>query len=186
MQIITGKTESAHIYSADEGALYASIIGPGQYVLPLGEMLAANMTTANNVRLLSGELVMNGRLGRIRPGEYDDLEVQNGAAGYNRIDLLVIRYANVNGIESMTPMVIQGEAVAGEPTMPSYNSGNIYNGDTPVDFPLYKMQLTGVSAPVLTSLFTTIDVSLVSIKDTLTDLEIAKEVQDLYDPVVGS
>lgn len=186
MEIITGKTESAHIYSSDEGALYASIIGPGQYVLPLGEKLMANMTSANKVRLLSGELVMNGRLGRIRPGEYDELDVQNGASGYNRIDLLVIRYANTNGIESMTPMVITGESVTGEPSAPTYNTGNIYNGDTPVDFPLYKMQLTGVSAPTLTAMFETVDVSLASIKASLANLELAQEVQDLYDPVVGS
>lgn len=186
MQIITGKTNNAHIYSADEGALYASIIGPGKYVLPLGEKLMANMISANKVRLLSGELLMNGRLGRIRPGEYDELTIQNGASGYNRIDLLVIRYANTNGIESMTPMVITGESVTGAPSIPAYNDGNIYNGNTLVDFPLYKMQLTGVSAPVLTAMFETIDVSLASIETSLANYEIAKEVQDLYDPVVGS
>lgn len=182
MEIITGKTESAHIYSSDEGALYASIIGPGQYVLPLGEKLMANMTSANKVRLLSGELVMNGRLGRIRPGEYDELDVQNGASGYNRIDLLVIRYANTNGIESMTPLVITGESVTGEPSIPTYNEGNIYNGDTPVDFPLYKMQLTGVSAPILTPMFSEISVPLANLEDSY---GIDPTVQELYDSTIG-
>ena len=147
MEIITGKTAEPHIYSEDEGALYASIFGPGVYILPLGNRLSAELIDANTIRINSGEFIMNGRFGRIRPGEYDTVTIDNGAAGYARRDIIAVRYTMVNGIEAFNLVVIKGTPYPGEDTVtPDWDSeSNIYNGDSVVEWPLYYVDIIGVS-----------------------------------------
>ena len=64
-----------------------------------------------------------------------------------RKDLIVARYSKVasTGVESMTLAVIKGTPAASNPATPAYNTGLIADGDSPVDFPLYKVNLNGIS-----------------------------------------
>ena len=152
MEIITGRTNEPHILSEDEGALYASIFGPYTYVLPLGNQLSADILDANTIRINSGEFVMNGRFGRIRPGEYETVTIDNGAVGYNRKDAIIIRYKNENGIESFELDVLKGEPVAAPntPIWPVPAQGNIYDGDTLVETSLYHVLIEGVNITSVT------------------------------------
>jgi hypothetical protein len=45
----------------------------------------------------------------------------------------------------MTLAVITGTPASSSPAEPSYNSGDIADGDSPVDFPLYRVNLNGIS-----------------------------------------
>lgn len=147
MEIITGRTNEPHILSEDEGALYASIFGPDLYVLPLGRKLKAEIVDANTIKINSGEFVMNGRFGRIRRGEYETVTIESGTAGYSRMDLIVVRYTNTNGIENFELAVIRGGDIPSETETltPDWQDGNIYNGDTLVEAPLYAVAIHGVS-----------------------------------------
>ena len=191
-----GKTGEQHIYSSDDGALYASIVGGGQYVLSLGERLAANVVSANTIRIYSGECLVNGRLGRIRPGSYEEISVMNGSSGYNRADMIIVRYTKESEIESMELDILTGTTTTSEtPDLPSYAVGNIYDGDLLVEFPLYRVDIKGVGVPAVTPLFTMVDLPLAdlsadytSYKTTtngkLDQLEIDPEVQALFDAVI--
>lgn len=151
--IVTGFTGAEHITSGDWKALNAGLAGSGNYVLSVGNKLAATLQTANKLRLLDGYGMMAGCQFGMPAGEYVDLVIENGAQGYNRVDLAVARYTrnSTTGIENVSLLVIKGTATTGTASMPSYNSGSVVSGAT-CDFPLYKISLSGLT-PTVTPLF---------------------------------
>lgn len=153
MEIVTGKQGKAHIKAADIGSMQSAILGSGNYVLPTAEKLAAEVTSQNNVRIFAGDVSMNGRVGRIRTGDYEDIKIQNGASGYKRCDLLVVAYKSENGTESMTLKLYAGTPTTGTPELPSHVEGNILEGDNAAEFPVYRIDIDGISIPVATPLF---------------------------------
>lgn len=161
MQIITGKTDTAHVRSEDDRAIHAGMVGTGAYILNVGSRLAASIETANNIVIADGELLVQGTHARIRYGETDTCIIENGTTGYNRIDLIVARYTQVAGLESVTLEVIKGEATAGEPSEPSYTEGNILEGATLAEVPVYAVRISGVNVVSVTSkipiLYTSMD-----------------------------
>jgi hypothetical protein len=67
--------------------------------------------------------------------------------------------------------IIKGTATTGTPSVPSYNQGNILNGDEIVDMPLYKVQFNGITMGTPFAMFETMD-SAVDVKKLLTrDIE---------------
>lgn len=167
MEIVTGKQGKAHIKSADIGSMQAAILGSGNYVLPTAERLGAEVTSQNNIRISSGDVAMNGRIGRIRTGDYEDIAVQNGAAGYKRSDLIVVAYKNDGGTESMSLKLYTGSPTTGTPEVPSHTEGNILDGDSAAEFPIYRVDIDGVSIPTVMQLFDeTEEIGLIS-KDTV-------------------
>lgn len=156
MNLVTGYTGQAHVTAADDGALNAALVGSGQYVLPTGNQLQANVITSNSVRVLDGDALMQGRHIRIEPGTSVDLTIENGATGYYRNDLIVIRYAKESstGVETANLTVIKGTATTGQAADPSYTSGDILN-DAAVanDMPLYRVVLEGLNVKELVPLY---------------------------------
>lgn len=151
--LVTGaRNNTPHITSMDDASLNAGIIGDGAYILNRGEKLRAEMTTSNNCRIYDGDLVTQGRHIRIETSDVVDLTINNGSAGLKRNDLVVARFTNdvETGVESVEFVVIEGTPSA-SPTDPEYNEGNIFDGDLIVDFPLYRIQIDGISVadPVL-------------------------------------
>ena len=59
----------------------------------------------------------------------------------------VARYSKASGtgIEDMSLVVITGTPASASPAVPTYNTGVIADGDSPVDFPLYRVNLNGIS-----------------------------------------
>lgn len=151
--IITGFTGTEHIASGDWKALNAGLAGSGNYVLSVGNKLAASLQTANKLRVLDGYGMMAGCQFGMPEGDYVDLVIENGAQGYNRIDLVVARYTrnSTTGIENVSLLVIKGTATTGTASMPSYNIGSVLSGST-CDFPLYKIALSGLT-PTVTPMF---------------------------------
>ena len=154
MKIITGKTGTNHVASADDRALNAGIFGTDNYVLNVGSKFAATIETSNNIVIADGELLINGTHARIPHGEPETVIIENGTTGYNRIDLIVARYTLASGIESVESFVIKGAATSGTPTQPSYTQGNVLSGVEVADMPLYAVQLSGVNIVSITPLFT--------------------------------
>lgn len=146
MQIVTGYRGEPHITSDDQQALNKGTIG--DIILPIGERLHGEMETANVLRIYDGTAVMGGVEFRVEPGTYDDVSIDNGAQGMNRIDLVCARYQKdgSTGVESMTWAVVKGTPSSGTPTAPSYTTGDIIDGATDVYFPMYKVTLTGLAA----------------------------------------
>lgn len=151
MNIITGYTGEPHITSAQDRDGNQGSYGEGSYILNIGDKLAASIVSANEIRIADGALSHQGCLGNIDRGSYESLAISNGEQGLKRRDLIVCRYekdAETN-IENLSLVVIEGVA-GSSPVDPEYNTGNIQDGDSPVDFPLYRVNINGVNVSSVT------------------------------------
>lgn len=154
MKIVTGYTGAAHVTSNAVQGFNQGIFGSGNYVLNVGSKFNAVLTDTNTVTVSDGEGVMQGVHFRIDPGTVETVNISNGTTGYNRIDLICARYTKnaSTGIEDVSLVVVEGTPNASTPSEPSYNTGTILTGGTPVDYPLCKVTLTGLS-PAIEALF---------------------------------
>ena len=149
MKIVTGHTGEDHVTSADFQALNQGVFGEGNYVMNVGNKFSATMPDATHVVITDGEGVMQGVHFRTERGSTDTVEIDAGATGVNRIDFVGALYEkDTQGVESVTWAIAKGTAVSGVPTEPTYATGDILAGDSPVFYPMFKITLTGVS-PVI-------------------------------------
>lgn len=147
MDIITGYRAEAHITAQQDRDTNISIFGSDTYILEVGSELAATIISANEVQIADGLMIAQGCTAEIQRGTTESLAISNGTQGMYRTDLIVARYTIDSGtaVESMDLVVIEGTPSESSPTTPSYTSGTIANGDTTVDFPLYKVNISGIS-----------------------------------------
>lgn len=154
MDIVTGHVGSAHVTSWQDRDLNQGIFGPDTYILNVGSKLAATIISNNEIRIADGTLVMQGCQGVIQKGTYDTISIDNGTQGLKRNDLICAQYTKSAGVESMSLVVIKGTAAA-TPVDPSYTSGDIQNGDSPVQVPIYRVSLNGLTLESVTALVNT-------------------------------
>lgn len=172
MDIVTGHVGSAHVTSWQDRDLNQGIFGPDTYILNVGSKLAATIISNNEIRIADGTLVMQGCQGVIQKGTYDTISIDNGTQGLKRNDLICAQYTKSAGVESMSLVVIKGTA-ASTPSDPSYTSGDIQNGDTPVQVPVYRVVLDGLTLEAVEAQVPT--------RDSITD--VASDVWDLQNTV---
>lgn len=172
MELVTGFAGKAHITSAQTGTFNAGVVGGGSYVMPTGEKLTATIITNNLIRVLDGDIVMNGRHITIPKGTYEELEIANGLQGMKRNDLIVARYekdANT-GIETASLVVIQGTSTDETASDPEYNDNDIAEGTLISDMPLYRITLDGLAVGEPEPLFT-VAKSMEELKNCISVLE---------------
>ena len=134
-----------HVSSAEDGARQAGTVGLGCYALSTGSKLSATMEDANTLVVADGDVMMNGR--HVSMPDTTSFTIPTGVQGQKVSNLAVLRYEKAaDSVESVTPVVLTGEPSAGEPTDPTYNEGSILDGDSPVDFPLYRVVTDGINA----------------------------------------
>lgn len=157
MHLVTGYAGEEHIKSRDDGAFNAAFFGADQFVMESGNQFEASIIDNNTVRVLDGDLLMYGRHALIEPLKYEDITIKTGTAGKNRIDLIVVRYEkNTNdGTESTYLEVIQGTEAEIGAVPPEYTDGNILEGATMNQMPLYQVAINGVVLTSVTPLFVT-------------------------------
>lgn len=158
VHLITGYKGEEHIQSADQGSFNASFFGGGEYVMEAGNQFEGSIMDNNTVRILDGDLLMQGRHIRIEPETYEDITITTGTAGVNRIDLIVMQYSKDTStdIESAGLVVVKGTETEGTATEPEYTSGNILSGATLNQMPLYRVKVEGVVLTEIEPLFTVI------------------------------
>lgn len=169
MNIITGYVGEPHVTSQQERNTNIAIFGSDARIIGgVNSELEATVVSANLVEISDGMVVCEGCTAEVPRGTNDSLVIENGEQGMKRIDLIVARYSrNANtGAESMELVVIKGTSAASDPVSPSYNTGLIADGDSPVDFPLYQVNLNGISITSVDPL-----VSTVSVLDAITALQ---------------
>lgn len=154
IQIITGLREVSSVTSADDAALYRGIFGPNDYVLKVGNKFSASIIDNNHVKLLDGDLLIQGHQARIRTNDYETVTIDNGVATKKRHDLIVARYVknSETGIEEITLLVIKGET-ADIGVDPEVIRGDIPAGDTEHEFALYRVKLDGLSIEAVEPMF---------------------------------
>lgn len=156
VHLITGYAGREHIHSADQRSFNMAMFGSGEFVMEIGNKCAASILNNNTVRVLDGDILLQGGHIRIEPGTHEDLTIQNGTSGRNRTDLIVMTYSKnaADGTESAKLEVIKGTAsTSSNPTAPSITTGVIANGAVKVQMPLYKVNVKGVVLDSIEPLF---------------------------------
>jgi len=181
VHLITGYRGEEHIQSADQGSFNASFFGGGEYVMEAGNQFEASIMDNNTVRILDGDLLMQGRHIRIEPDTYEDMTITTGTAGVNRIDLIVMQYSKDTStdIESAELVVIKGTETEGTATEPEYTSGDILHGATVNQMPLYRVKVEGVVLTEIEPLF-----NVIPTYKTLAE-QCAKQFQEACDTYIG-
>ncbi len=154
MEIVVGFQGKEHVTAGQVGRILAGMAGDGAYVLDTQNQLAATMVTANQVRVDTGDLVMHGRVATVETPE--TLTVESGVTGQKRNDLVVARYQKEasTSVESCELVVVKGTAVSyGDPSDPTINDGSILDGDSPVDVPLWRIPIDGLTPGTPVKLF---------------------------------
>lgn len=145
VELVTAYTGTNHVSSSQDGALYAGIVGLDNYVFTTGQQLQATMEDANTLVVASGNGLINGRHFEIT--DTVSFTIPTGSQDMMTSNLAVIRYTKgADSVESVTPLVLTGEPVAKDPQDPAYNKGSILDGVSTVDFPIYRVVTTGISA----------------------------------------
>ena len=147
LQIVTGYTGTPHITSAQDRDINQGTFGAGSYILDIGTGLEAVIYSNNTIRIRAGAVCHQGCVGIIATGTRHDVMIANGTQGMKRKDLIVCRYTKNpdTSVESMTLVCIQGTAIASDPAVPAHNEGSIQEGDSPVDMPLYVVNIDGTN-----------------------------------------
>lgn len=157
VHLITGYAGHGHVTAADDALYHSGVCGTGKYVMRTGTMFAASVESSNEITIGSGDLVNQGRHINIPTNATEKATINNGTQGKTRKDVIAIRYKQdaSTGVESAELIVLQGASVnTGQtPARPALKSGNLYEGDTIDDFPLYEVTLNNLNITAVTKLF---------------------------------
>lgn len=165
--IETPPQAEAHINAADDRAIWEAVIGMDG-VVNVGQKLKATLISNNLLRVYDGALVVGGAVGRIPFGEYEDITINNGTQNQLRNDLVVAQIEANGAIENMKLHYIQG--VPGEVAKdPDYTVGNVYEGETLRQYPLYRVKLNGLNVEAVEPLFEVLP-NLGKVKDEVGEL----------------
>lgn len=157
MELVTGRKGSAHITSQQDRMKHQGVFGEGAYILKTGQMLEPQVQSSNEIRIRDGALMVQGALGCVKVNTYDPVTIQNGSQGMKRIDLICWQYTYdaEQDVESAEWVVIQGTPAESDPQQPAYTDGDIQQGDSPVQVPVFAVELDGINVTGVTTLLPT-------------------------------
>lgn len=157
LHLITGYAGQEHITAADHASFNIAMFGDGEFVLDRGNKFKAEIISNNLIRILDGDLMIQGRHVRLAENTYEEVIVENGSQGMKRNDLIVARYSKdaTTGIEKCEFVVLKGAENSSTAVDPEYTTGDITeNGNALVtEFPLYRIKLNGLNIESVTKMF---------------------------------
>lgn len=190
MDISTAHKGKPHISAEMWAELNRGIAGNESYVMEGGQKFKSELVSNNLLKIYDGSGMMQGRHVFIPVGQSDELTIENGNQGMKRIDLVVVRYTkNENTkIEDTDTIVIKGTPSESNPVAPAHIEGDIRAGDMKADWPLYEVELDGISVIEVRPLFNVlmnmsmINKSLLDMSDGMPIFTGYKNVSTSYTP----
>lgn len=147
ISLVTGYAGEPHVTAGQVASFNKATFGYNDQgrIFAKGNAFQAELIDANTCRIYGGDMIMQGRHIHMDDTDYEDLTIDAGATGWKRIDLIVIDYNRDPelGVETAELKVIKGTAVTGEPSTPSYVTGNI-DVEYAAQFPLWRIRLDGI------------------------------------------
>lgn len=171
---VTAAAGEPHVTSTDTAHYNAGTLGPGCYVLPLRDRMACTMVDSNTLRILAGDAVVCGRQWAIE-GDYEELNIDNGVPGYNRIDLVVCRI-EIGENEAIELRVYKGEETTGTPVVPGHVTGDLNDGDNVCEMPICSVRINGIN-PQAPEMLT---------KESIDIMALLEELRDYKSQTVGT
>lgn len=133
VSIMDGHTGNPHVTSDDWAAFNAATYGNQGAVLGSGSF-NLTMETSTKGTLSAGLGIVQGR--RFRVTDSETVAFDACGAGMKRTDIVVARYSNADGIESVSIAVVKGKESATSAVSPQVQNG---------DLPLWKVVFAGAS-----------------------------------------
>lgn len=155
MDIATAHKGKPHISAEMWAELNRGITGNESYVMEGGQKFKSELVSNNLLKIHDGSGMMQGRHVFIPVGQSDELTIENGNQGMKRIDLVVARYTKDENtkIENTDTIIIKGTPSESNPVAPAHIEGDIRAGDMKADWPLYEVELDGISVVEVRPLF---------------------------------
>lgn len=172
LNLVTGRTGTAHVTSDNARAFNSQVFGTGTYLIDYGAKFAPTIVDNNTVRIGDGMLIYQGTQMGIDIDSYEDVTIENGSSGYNRNDLIVMRYTkNIDTrIESIALVVIKGTPSNTTAVDPTYTTSNILDGTgLSTDVPICRVRLSSLTITSVDNLIESNSTSVLTIQE-LTNL----------------
>lgn len=169
MKIISGKTGTPHVTSAQFRQIIEGIIGQESYILKSGENMEPELASNNMLKIRGGVMSHHGNVSGVDLNTYDEVTIKNGSQGMKRIDLIVNRYtrSDETGIEKNEWVVLTGTPDQSSPKVPGHIVGNLQNGDLTDDCPVFKVHLEGIQVTNVEKLLPVLEGDLASLNSNL-------------------
>lgn len=157
MELITARQGKAHITPMQDAMWHRGLTGMDSCIFNAFENFRADTINNNEIRIRSGVGMLQGRFFEIPPNTYDAAVIANGTQGQNRMDLIVCRITTneAANTQKADTVVIQGTPKNGVVQVPAIETGDLDSGAAVVDYPLYRVYITGISIASVEPLFTT-------------------------------
>lgn len=172
LNLVTGRTGTAHVTSDNARAFNSQVFGTGTYLIDYGAKFAPTIVDNNTVRIGDGMLIHQGTQMGIDINSYEDVIIENGSSGYNRNDIIVMRYTKNRNtqIESISLVVMKGTPSNTTPVDPTYTTNNILDGNgLSTDVPICRVRLSSLTITSVDNLIESNFTSVLTIQE-LTNL----------------
>lgn len=172
LNLVTGRTGTAHVTSDNARAFNSQVFGTGTYLIDYGDKFAPTIVDNNTVRIGNGMIIHQGTQMGIDIDSYEDVIIENGSSGYNRNDIIVMRYTKNRDtqIESISLVVMKGTPSNTTPVDPTYTTTNILDGTgLSTDVPICRVRLSSLTITSVDNLIESNSTSVLTIQE-LTNL----------------
>lgn len=144
--LITSAQAEAHVTPLQDSLWHRAMVGVESCIFTQGDNMALQVMSNTKVRIKSGVGMLQGRFFCIDPNTYDEVNIDSGAQGMNRIDLICAKITqNQNGTQSFSWEVVKGTSTSSTPEVPTYTEGNLDDGDEAGRMALATVTLTGIN-----------------------------------------
>lgn len=154
LHLVNGYAGTSHVTANDARYENASMVGTGVSITNFLDKLGYTLVSNNAITIGRGVGFVDGAEFELSASE--DVTINNGTVGYYRKDLICLEYErNISsGVESLKLVVVEGEPSTTSALDPDIYDGSILDGDSIVDFPIYRVNLNGINIASIDKLFT--------------------------------
>lgn len=158
----------AHVTCEQIADINQGTYGEGDYVLPFGRRLEAQLITSNKVRIFDGGMVYCGVRDVIAVNNYHDVTIENGSQSMKRNDIIVRRFTKdeVTHYGQAEFVAVKGTATDGTPEDPEIEVTDLRKGALVHDMPLYRVKLEGLNIIAVEPLYNVL-ISMVELQEIL-------------------
>lgn len=146
LSLVTGYAGEDHVTAEQVADFQRGILGDA-VILPVGNKMAVNIQTANQIVVQDGVALYDGREVYIDYGESVNVAIESGTQNMLRNDIVVVKYTKdeESGVENAVFEVITGVPAAANPQDPSYENLDIRTGVFMSQKPFCRVRLNGTA-----------------------------------------
>ena len=197
LELVTGYKGQNHV-TADQWADFNRSIYGNAAILPVGNKMAVEIQTANQITVKDGVAVFDGRQIYIGYGESENVAIESGTQAMLRNDIVVVKYTKneETGVESVAFEAITGTPAASDPVDPSYQDMDIRTGVFTSQKAFCRVRLNGVAIESIDMLVDVKEINehafaapannlTTATPGTALDAAMGKKLQEEYDQLNG-